>query len=75
MICFVYPFNGKRKIQRKLTEVFSDNPFISTKLDLSRRPEALINDCFRLGKVCYSDNLTGSDFKHVNDVFKIGNLF
>ena len=75
VICFVYPFNGKRKIQRKLTEVFSDNPFISTKLDLSRRPEALINDCFRLGKVCYSDNLTGSDFKHVNDVFKIGNLF
>lgn len=75
VICFVYPFNGKRMIQRKLTEVFSDNPFISTKLDLSRRPEALINDCFRLGKVCYSDNLTGSDFKHVNDVFKIGNLF
>lgn len=75
VICFVYPFNGKRKIQRKLTEVFSDNPFISTKLDLSRKPEALINDCFRLGKVCYSDNLTGSDFKHVNDVFKIGNLF
>lgn len=75
VICFVYPFNGKRKILRKLTEQFSDNPFISTKLDLSKRPEAMINDCFRSGKVCYSDNLTGSDFKHVNDVFKIGNLF
>ena len=74
IICFVYPFNGKRKILRKITEQFSDNPFVSAKLDISKRPEALINDCFRLGKVCYSDNLTGSDFKHVNDVFRIGAL-
>ena len=74
VICFVYPFNGKRKIMRKITEQFSDNPFISAKLDLTKRPEAMINDCFRLGKVCYSDNLTGSDFKHVNDVFRIGAL-
>lgn len=75
LVVFVYPFTGQRKILRKLTEQFSDSPYISTRLDLSKRPEALISDCFRLGKVCYSDNLTGSDFKHVNDVFKIGNLF
>ena len=74
LICFVYPHTRDRKIQRKITEVFSDNPFVSARLDLSRRPEALINDCFRTGKVCYSDNLTGADFKHVNDVFRIGNL-
>ena len=74
IICFVYPFNGKRKIMRKITDQFSDNPFISAKLDLCKKPEAMINDCFRLGKVCYSDNLTGSDFKHVNDAFKIGAL-
>lgn len=74
-ITFVYPFTGTRKILRKVSDQFSDNPFITARLDLSKRPEAMINDCFRLGKVCYSDNLTGSDFKHVNDVFKIGSLF
>lgn len=74
MITFVYPFTGSRKILRIITEQFSDNPFISARLDLSKRPEVLINECFRTGKVCYSDNLTGSDFKHVNEVFKIGRL-
>lgn len=74
VITFVYPYTGTRKIQRKITEQFSDNPFVSARLDLSKRPEFLINDCFRLGKVCYSDNLTGADFKHVNEVFKIGKL-
>lgn len=74
LICFVYPHTKNRKIQRIITEKFSDDPFTSARLDLNRRPEALINECFRTGKVCYSDNLTGSDFKHVNDVFKIGAL-
>ena len=73
-ICFVYPHTKDRKIQRKITEVFSDDPFTSARLDLTRKPEALIDECFRTGKVCYSDNLTGADFKHVNDVFKIGRL-
>ena len=74
IITFVYPFTGSRKILRKITEQFSDDPYISARLDLSRKPEALINECFRLNKVCYSDNLTGSDFKHVNEVFRIGKL-
>lgn len=75
VICFVYPFTGNRKIERKLTEVFSDNPYITNKLDTKKRPEYIMSECFRLNKVCYSDNLTGSDFKHVVDVFKIGMLF
>ena len=74
VIVFVYPFTGNRKILRKITQEFSDNPFISARLDTTKRPEYLINECFRNGKVCYSDNLTGSDFKHVNDVFRIGQL-
>lgn len=73
-ICFVYPHTKNRKVLRKITNQFSDNPFVSAKLDIRKRPEALINECFRLGKVCYSDNLTGSDFKHVNDTFRIGSL-
>lgn len=71
LICFVYPFTGTRKIDRIITNVFSDSPFISSKLDANRRPEALISNCIKLGKVCYSDNLTGSDFAHVIADFKL----
>lgn len=74
-ICFVYPFTGKRKFTRILTDEFSDSPYKSAKLDTSRIPEFYINECFRLNKVCYSDNLTGSDFRTVNGQFKIGTLF
>lgn len=74
IITYIYPFTGKRKVLRQLSTEFSDNPFITARLDLSKRPEFLISECFKLGKICYSDNLTGSDFKHVNEVFRIGNL-
>lgn len=74
VIVFVYPFTGQRKILRKITNQFSDNPMISARLDTTKRPEFLISECFRLGKICYSDNLTGADFKHVNEVFKIGSI-
>lgn len=73
-ICYIYPFTGKRKIMRILSDTFSDSPFISSRLDTSKRAEYLISECFRLNKVCYSDNLTGSDFKNVNNTFKIGSL-
>lgn len=74
MICYVYPFTNKRKVLRILSDTFNDSPFISYRLDVTKRAEYLISECFRLNKVCYSDNLTGSDFKHINAVFKIGNL-
>ena len=74
IISYIYPYTKNRKILRKITQEFSDNPFISARLDTTKRPEFLIAECFRLGKVCFSDNLTGSDFKHVNDVFRIGQL-
>ena len=74
MIVYIYPNTNDRKIDRIITEQFSDSPFISTRLDTSKRPEYFINECFRRGKVCYSDNLTGADFGHVNDVFKIGKM-
>ena len=70
LICFVYPFTGTRKINRIISDNFTDNPFETKKLDISRKPEALIQRCFMLDKVCYSDNLTGSDFSHVIERFK-----
>ena len=55
-ICYVYPYTKQRKIMRILTDVFSDSPFISSRLDITRIAERYIVECFRLNKVCYSDN-------------------
>lgn len=70
ILCFVYPFSGKREIVRKITNIFSDSPLITKMLDISRRPEMLMSECFKGDKVCYSDNLTGADFKHVIQNFR-----
>lgn len=70
-ICYVYPYTKNRKIQRIITDEFSDKPYITKKLDVSKKPEQMIYECLRLEKVCYSDNLTGSDFKGVLDKLKM----
>lgn len=64
-IVYVYPLTKKRKIYRKIQDGFSDLPNISNRLDPRIRPEQAMIDCFRLGKVCYANNLCGADFQHV----------
>lgn len=71
VFCYVYPHTSRRKVLRILTEEFSDRPFTSSRLDISKKPELMISKCMQLGKVCYSDNLTGADFSHVIAKFKI----
>lgn len=75
VVCFIYPHTKNRKIKRIISDRISDDPLVTTKLVTSRRVEALIADCFRNNKVCYSDNLTGADFKAVNEHFKLSSLF
>ena len=70
-LCHIYPSTKGRKIYRVITDVFSDRPNITTKLDIKKKPEAIMANCFRLDKVCFSDNLTGSDFKNIMNVFRI----
>lgn len=70
-LCHIYPSTKRRKIYRIITDVFSDLPNVTTKLDIKKKPEAVMADCFRLDKVCFSDNLTGSDFRNVMNVFRI----
>ena len=70
-LCHIYPFTGNREIYRKITNEFSDLPNVTSKLDISKKPEQMIADCFRLNKICYSDNMTGSDFKNVLKAFNI----
>lgn len=66
ILCYVYPHTKNRQIDRVITTVFSDKPNVSRYLN-NTRPEKLIRECFNSDKVCYSDNLTGADFKHVLD--------
>ena len=70
-ICYVYPYTTQREIYRKITDSFSDLPNVSNKLDISKKPEAIIKKCIQLDKVCYSDNLTGSDFNKIVNRLKL----
>lgn len=71
IIIFVYPYTSNRKIQRVITDEFSDKPYISSKLDIDKKPELLMLKALRMDKVCYSDNLTGSDFSKVIEKLKM----
>ena len=71
VIIFVYPYTSNRKIQRVITDEFSDKPYISSKLDVDKKPELLMLKALRMDKVCYSDNLTGSDFSKVIEKLKM----
>lgn len=71
IIVFVYPYTDKRKIQRIITDEFSDKPYVSKKLDIDKKPELLMLKALRMDKVCYSDNLTGSDFSKVIEKLKM----
>lgn len=66
----IYPSTGNRNIMRKITNEFSDKPYITTRLDVNKKAERYMIDCLRSDKVCYSDNLTGSDFRNVVNRFK-----
>lgn len=70
-LCFVYPLTTDRKIYRKITDKFSDLPNVSTKLDREKKSEMIIIKCIQTDKICFSDNLTGSDFKKVIEQMNI----
>lgn len=71
VLCFVYPHTTDKKPLRILSDKFSDNPFVTNSLNTSNKAEAKILQCFKLNKVCYSDNLTGTDFSHIRAYFKL----
>lgn len=68
---YVYPYTKKREIYRIIQDEFSDQPNISSRLDRNKKPELIIMDCIRLNKICYSDNLTGSDFNKCLEMLKL----
>ena len=60
---YVYPGTTDRKIDRIVTPDFSSDPMISNGLSAKIRAEVMIAQRIREGKICYSDNLTGTDFR------------
>lgn len=74
LFAYVYPATGKRKFTRIICDDFSTDPMQTAFLNSKIKAECLINDCFKQGKVCYSDNLTGTDFKNVYNHFKFGGV-
>lgn len=70
-ILFVYPHTKHRKLERIISDEFSDKPNITSRLDINRKPELVMRNLLVLDKVCFSDNLTGSDFKKVLTNMKI----
>lgn len=71
---FVYPSTKGRKIRRVITNKFSPDPFVSNGLKPEIKAEALMLKLFNEGKVCYSDNLTGTDFRQVIDQYHLRGL-
>ena len=71
---YIYPDTKGRKIRRVITNRFSTDPFITNGFNPKIRAECLMAECFRSGKVCYSDNLTGTDFKQILDQYNLRGL-
>lgn len=63
-VVFVYPKTTNRKIDRLITEKFSTDMNVS-RYFRDNRPEAYIQECIASERVCYSDNLTATDFNGV----------
>ena len=64
-LVYVYPLTKDRFILRKISDIYDDSPFVSTGFQERRKPEKIMHELIKSGKVCFSDNLTGADFKSV----------
>lgn len=63
-VVFVYPKTTDRKIERVITERFSTDMYTS-RYFRDNRPEQYIQECIGSERICYSDNLTATDFNGV----------
>lgn len=62
---YVYPYTRTRNIARKITNNFSPELLTSTCFNVKINAEKLMRNNIMERKVCYSDNLTGTDFEQV----------
>lgn len=63
---FVYPKTRKyKKVPRVITTEFSTDPLTTANFNVNVKAEALMRTLIKAFKVCFSDNLTGTDFEKV----------
>lgn len=67
---YVYPYTKNRRIRRVITDDFSTDPFVTSSLISNIPAEVKIHNLIALNKICYSDNLTGSDFEAITQNMK-----
>lgn len=72
LFVYVYPFTGTRNIYRVIQSDFSDLPTVTNYFMVDKiQAERYIVDCLKHGKTCYSDNLTGDEFKQCMALLKM----
>lgn len=71
VLLYVFPCKNHKKNVRLITDDFAADPLITRYFKAKSRAEQKIIECYRQGKVCYSDNLTAADFENVNKNYKI----
>lgn len=70
---YIYPYKGKKKFQRIVTDKYSTDPLITPYIDPRLSvAEKMIVECFKKGKVAFSDNLTGADFQGLTANYRMG---
>ena len=63
LLLYVYPFTHKGKSpSRVISENFSSNPLHTKRLTALTKGDKIIMELLERGKICFSDNLTGSEF-------------
>jgi hypothetical protein len=71
MLLYIFPAKSHKKDVRLITDDFANDVYTTRHLRRDSRAELKLAECWRQGKVCYSDNLTAADFNNVNKNFSI----
>lgn len=71
LLVYIFPAKTNKKGVRMLTDTPIFKPEVSRHFRKDSRAEVKIIECWRQGKVCFSDNLTAADFFNLNRQYKI----
>lgn len=71
LLVYIFPGKHYKKGTRLITDAFTNDPMATRYPRKDSRAEVKMIECFRQGKVCYSDNLTAADFNNTNRQYHI----
>lgn len=71
ILIYIFPAKTNKKGVRMLTDTPTFKPEVSRHFRTDSRAETKIIECWRQGKVCFSDNLTAADFFNLNKQYRI----